>query len=149
MILCFSNFSHFCCKIDYYYNLASADGLGTGAPHASARGFLGENLSNNIAEYTGLFQCLRRAVRIGDTVVVFRVDSFPVARQMSQNNSWACRSQDLFPLRDACRQLTRALSDAHVSWSVQHIYREFNQVADSLANEAINDRILFHQTTQW
>jgi len=130
-------------------SVASADGLGTGAPHASSRGFLGDDLSNNIAEYTGLAQCLRRAVRIGDTVVVFQVDSLLVARQVSQNNYWACRSEDLLPLRDACRQLTRALSDARVSWSVQHIYREFNQVADSLANEAINDWILSHQTARW
>ena len=129
--------------------LPSADGFGAGAPHASARGYLGEAVSNNIAEYHGLLNCLRRAVRVGDAAAAFQVDSLLVARQMSPTDAWACRSEDLIPLRDSCRDLTRSLSEAHVRWSVQHIYREFNQSADSLANAAVDEKIPFFQTSEW
>ena len=39
---------------------------------------------------------------------------------------------------DECRALGEQLSDRGVEWSVRHLYREYNKVADALANEAFD-----------
>ena len=55
----------------------SADdrGFGAGVACATARGFLGNEYSNNQAEYFALFGCLSRALRLQDPNVIFEVDS--------------------------------------------------------------------------
>ena len=60
----------------------SADdrGLGAGVAFATARGFLGNDYSNNQAEYFALFQCLSRALRLQDPHVIFEVDSLLLAK---------------------------------------------------------------------
>ena len=39
---------------------------------------------------------------------------------------------------DECRALGEQLSDRGAEWSVRHVYREYNKVADALANEALD-----------
>ena len=118
---------------------ATADGRGFGAPLATARGFLGNDITNNFAEYAGLWQCMRRAARILDPIVKFEVDSMLLAKQMAQINTWACRSDNLMDLHIECVRLGNILSDRGVIWNVTHIYREFNQTADALSNQAIDE----------
>ncbi len=124
-------------------------GIGEGAPFATCFGYLGPGISNNVAEYVGLSECLRRASRSMGPVVIFQVDSLLVARQMAPQDAWACRSPDLVPLRDQCRQLTQALTEAGVSWEVRHIFREYNQTADALANRAVDDRVQTSRSSAW
>ena len=57
-----------------------APGLGVGVAFATARGFLGNDYSNNQAEYFALLQCLLRAVRLQDPHVSFAVDSLILAK---------------------------------------------------------------------
>ena len=55
---------------------------GLGAPLEKARRYLGRGVSNNIAEYSGLLECMKRAARKGDKEVVFELDSMLPARQI-------------------------------------------------------------------
>ena len=72
-------------------------------------------------------------------LVQFDVDSKLVAQQILAFGigKWACRSEALQPLYLRCIELGRALDDRSTIWNIRHIYREYNQVADSLANEAV------------
>ena len=114
---------------------------GEGAPAATVTGFLGRGVSNNISEYSGLRACLERAVR--DTAsnhpmhpVIFQGDSKLVMQQAA--GECACRSPSLGELFDACRGLLRTLRARGVEVRLQHIFREFNTVADGLSNEAVD-----------
>ena len=128
---------------------ATIEGDGAGPPEATAHAYMGVGISNNVAEYCGLLACLERAVRMLDPNVVFYVDSMLVARQMARYDTWACRCMDLVPLRNDCRHLGQALDNACIVWEVRHIFREYNQCADSLANEAVDDRTPLVQTPAW
>ena len=128
---------------------ATPEGYGSGPPSATAYGHLGDGVSNNIAEYVGLRECMRRATRVLDPHVVFQVDSGLVSHQMAGHGAWACRSPDLVPLRDSCRALGDRLTDAGVVWEVRHIYREYNQTADSLANRGVDDDTGFVSSALW
>ena len=119
---------------------AAPHGQGTGAPLAEARGFLGRNVSNNVAEYHGLLQCMRRAARADDRCVMFEVDSMLLAMQLARYRPWACRSENLLDLHRECVRLGERMAETGVAWNIRHVYREFNQVADSLANRAIDER---------
>ena len=70
----------------------SANGSAQGPAVASSRGFLGENVTNNVAEYEGLYQCMNRAARVRARNVIFQVDSMLVAQQLARHRPWACRS---------------------------------------------------------
>ena len=109
-----------------------------GAPFAYYRMGCGI-ATNNVAEYLGLRASMERAVRVGDPIVVFEVDSKMVADGMAQEGAAACKSKDLMPLHIECRGYGKRLTEMGIEWEVRHIYREFNQSADALANDAIDD----------
>ena len=81
---------------------ADARGLGAGLAFATARGFLGNDYSNNQAEYFALIQCLFRALRLQDPHVIFEVDSLIFAKQLARHLPWACRSENLIALHPQC-----------------------------------------------
>ena len=110
----------------------------SGEPHAWCRASIGR-ASNNVAEYEGLKEGMRRAARAGDPCVVFEVDSFVVAKHMAHRNAWACKTKALKEHYKTCRALGQELTEKGVKWEVRHIYREFNQTADGLANAALDD----------
>ena len=107
---------------------------------ATARGFLGNDYSNNQAEYFALLQCLSRALRLQDPYVIFEVDSLLLAKQLARHLPWACRSENLIALHQQCVHVCDSLPALHISWDIRHIFREFNQTADTLSNQAINKR---------
>ena len=122
--------------------------LGKGPPAEKAREYLGTGVSNNVAEYRGLQESMRRAARRPqDKVVVFEVDSMLLAKQM--RHIWACRNASISPLYDDCCELGDQLTEMGVHWSIRHIYREYNQAADSLSNEAIDEPERRWTTTGW
>ena len=86
------------------------EGRGIGPPVATSRGLLGSNVSNNVAEYTGLLECFRRAVRLDNLRIVFEVDSMLLARQLAPYDPWACRSASLLPLYASCAEIGAVLS---------------------------------------
>ena len=119
---------------------ADARGLGAGLAFAAARGFLENDYSNSQAEYVALLQCVFRALRLQDSHVIFEVDSLILAKQLARHLPWVCRSENLIALHQQCVHVCDSLSALHISWDIRHIYREFNQTADSLSNQAIDER---------
>lgn len=75
--------------------------------------------------------------------------SMLLARQMSVRQPWACRSACLIQLYSQCRDMGNTLDDNGISWQVRHIYREYNQTADALCNQAIDDRQTNGPSAQW
>ena len=110
----------------------------SGEPHAWFRASIGR-ASNNVAEYEGLKEGMRRATRAGDTSVIYEVYSYVVAKHMAHRNAWACKTKALQEHYKTCRALGKELTDKGVKWEVRHIYKEFNQTADGLANAALDD----------
>ena len=76
------------------------------------------------------------ATAAGDSEVIFEVDSMLLAKQIGR--VCACRSPDLVPYYSECLELGDAMEDAGITWTIRHIYREYNQAADTLSNEAID-----------
>ena len=70
----------------------------------------------------------------------FEVDSLILAKQLARHLSWACRSENLIALHQQCVHVCDSLSALHISWDIRHFYREFNQTADTLFNQAIDER---------
>ena len=128
---------------------ATEDGRGNGPPLAFARGLLGNDVSNNVAEYEGLRSCMRRALRIKDPMVVFEVDSMLLARHLAHHRPWACRSENLLQINIDCVRIGKDLSNSGVLWEIRHIYREFNQTADSLSNQAIDEQATNGPSAYW
>ena len=127
---------------------ATPDGHGAGAPAATARGYLGE-ASNNVAEYAGIRACLRRAARNPEPRIMFEVDSMLLARQLARHHPWACRAEGLLPYFVECASLCEYLSAIGVDWNIRHVYRELNQVADALSNQAIDERDTNGASSAW
>jgi len=125
---------------------------GYGVPEATIKGFLGDE-TNNVAEYVGLEAMMRNAVvraRPG-TLYMFEVDSKLLARQVQAFGlgKFACRSFSLWPWWERCVRHGNRLEQAQCNWRIRHIYREFNQTADQLANEGIDEGIAETKSPTW
>ena len=68
--------------------------------------------------------------------VVVQGDSAIVTKQV--NGRWSCRSPLLGDILTTCRDLVREITGMGVDLRLEHIYREFNTVADALSNEAVD-----------
>ena len=104
---------------------------------ARAAVFLGD-VSNNVAEYRGVILSLEYAVASPSPYLCFRVDSMLIAKQLS--GTWTCHSPALVDLYSRALELLSTLrsNDNVLDVLVEHIYREFNADADSLANLGID-----------
>ena len=103
-----------------------------GTPTTHAYGYIGSDGTNNIAEYRGLRAILRRILREAPVPSVIEVDSDLVCRQVLGTRS--CQNTELRPLYDECVLLYDAARARGSDLLLRHVYREFNVVADSLAN---------------
>ncbi len=88
--------------------------------------------TNNIAEYTALIEGLSLAAQRGVQKLNIFSDSELVVRQM--NGEYQVRSQELRKLHEKARRLW----DQFEQVTIQHIPREQNQRADTLANQALD-----------
>jgi ribonuclease HI len=93
--------------------------------------FLGK-ATNNVAEYSGLIEGLRRAQKLGATHVEVRSDSELMVRQMI--GQYRVKNQGLKPLFEQAH----ALAAQFESFAIEHVRRENNTAADDLANQAMN-----------
>ena len=94
--------------------------------------------TNNVAEYEGVLCSLKHFVDHPHEFVCFRVDSMLVAKQL--NGEWACRNEQLQPLYEQCLSIIETLRKRvpPIHLVIEHIYREYNSGADSLANQGID-----------
>ena len=106
-------------------------------PTAFAAGLCPDPCTNNIAEFFGLRECLRRALRNPGRVLIFELDSMLVVMMMS--GIWGCHRAHLRPLLAECYDMAEGLTALGCQWVLRHVYREYNKVADKLAGDCIQD----------
>lgn len=93
--------------------------------------FLGE-ATNNVAEYRGLIEALKRAATLGAEEIDVRSDSELLVRQM--NGQYRVKNAGLKPLfEQACE-----LAGRFERFVIAHVRREQNTDADGLVNRTLN-----------
>lgn len=96
------------------------------------RKFLGEGLTNNIAEYKALIMGINEAINMNIKILNVYIDSKLVCEQVRGN--YKINKPHLKTLCDNVRQLIKLFDKI----KIEYIPRAQNTVADRLANEAIN-----------
>ena len=91
-------------------------------------------MTNNMAEYSAMIMALKAARDMGIKDVRIHADSELMVKQL--NGVYRVKSHDLMPLFLEATHLLGAFDE----YKIAHIYREGNGLADSLANEAIDQR---------
>ena len=95
--------------------------------------FVGENETNNVAEYTGLLIGMQAAIRLGIRKLVIRGDSQLIIRQML--GEYKVKSPGLLALY----QQAKTMESNFESVTYQHVYRDQNARADALSNEGLSN----------
>ena len=93
--------------------------------------FVGENATNNRAEYAGLILGLQQAIELKISTLHVQGDSQLVINQMK--GLYQCNSQNLIPLYERAKELESNFEKIHY----EHILRHLNKRADHLSNIAI------------
>lgn len=88
--------------------------------------------TNNVAEYTGLIEGLKRAAALKAENVEVLSDSELLVRQM--NGQYRVKNAGLKPLFEEAK----SLAGQFAGFSIRHIRREQNTLADEMANRAMN-----------
>jgi len=94
--------------------------------------FVGNNSTNNAAEYTGLIIGLKEAILLGIKTLLVEGDSMLVIKQM--NGEYKVKSTNLIDLYNEANDLSKKFENI----CFKHIYRENNKRADELSNLAIS-----------
>ncbi|KAI9915391.1 hypothetical protein PsorP6_007160 [Peronosclerospora sorghi] len=105
----------------------------TGRVLATDTKYVGDNKTNNEAEYHGLVLALQLAHRYQAIHVHVHMDSQLIVRQMQDR--YRVRATNLWKLHQQCKKLSAALPFV----TFIHVDRDNNVAADRLANEAIQD----------
>jgi len=103
----------------------------SGRPVAELSEYLGHH-TNNYAEYQGLLAALRYAAENQIKALKVISDSELMVRQMK--GIYKVRHPELRKLYEQAQQLVRRLEH----FEIRHALREHNQIADRLANEAMD-----------
>lgn len=94
----------------------------------SASAYVGDRVTNNVAEYHGLILGLKEARDRGIKHVTVRGDSMLVVQQM--RGEYTVRSANLRPSYNEAK----ALAAQFDTISFHHVYRDQNKRADALSN---------------
>jgi ribonuclease HI/probable phosphoglycerate mutase len=105
-----------------------------GAVVATAKKYLGQ-CTNNVAEYRALIMGLEEALKIHCRRLRIFLDSELLVNQI--NGSYRVKNENLKGLMQEVRKLLSFLD----GYTVQHIGRSGNHLADGLANEAIEEAL--------
>ena len=93
--------------------------------------FIGES-TNNVAEYKAMILAAKKAISYNAKKVTFKTDSELLVRQL--NNTYRVKNPGLLPLYKELRTLLGKIS----KWHIQHVRREENTCADTLANKGVD-----------
>ena len=93
--------------------------------------YLGSNVTNNYAEYSGLVIGLQLALKENIMCLNVYGDSMLVINQM--NHVWKVKSPALFELYSEAQQLAKCFDKI----TFIHVKRHFNKRADELANDSL------------
>jgi ribonuclease HI len=89
--------------------------------------------TNNEAEYQALIMGLEEAVKRGYDAIDIFMDSELAVKQL--NGAYRVKSKNLFKYINAARELLSSFG----TYTLRHIDRSENKLADRLANEAIDE----------
>ena len=89
--------------------------------------------TNNVAEYEGLLMGLEALNRLGRKKIVVQSDSQLLVRQL--NGEYRVKDEKLKVLYQRAATLLRHFD----LYRILHVRREFNKIADRLANRGIDD----------
>lgn len=103
--------------------------------------YLGESVTNNVAEYMALVEGLGLALACGITSIDVYGDSELVCNQV--NGHWECKNAKLTPLLRNVKEL----QSRFMRFSIRSRGRQVVQDADRLANEAINEYVTAHNVS--
>ena len=106
----------------------------TGNIIASISGYIGK-ATNNIAEYTALLVCVKKATQLKCNKLVIHSDSELLAHQM--NGLYKIKNDGIKKIH---QQVMQILSKATFNVEIKHIGREYNHEADSLSNAGIDSK---------
>lgn len=104
-----------------------------GTPLVTLGRYIGK-ATNNVAEYRALITAMEEAKKLAATKVKIRGDSELVVRQMT--GVYRVKHPDLLPL---FRQAKELFDDFEAA-TIEHNYREKNELADKLGNLAMDRR---------
>ena len=104
----------------------------TGALIEELFSYLGST-TNNVAEYQGLLMGLKAALKWGVKKIHIQSDSELLVRQL--NGVYKVKNENLKVLYKKALDLLGQFD----AFGVTHVRREFNRVADRLANQAIDE----------
>lgn len=93
--------------------------------------FVGNNSTNNVAEYTGLIIGLEEAITLGIKTLLVEGDSMLVIKQMK--GEYKVKSSNLIDLYNKANELSKKFDNIYF----KHIYRVNNKRADELSNLAL------------
>jgi len=96
--------------------------------------FLGEKLTNNVAEYDGLLTGVTGVVRLNIQSIEIQGDSELIIKQLT--GLYQVKSNHLIPYYKRVKKLLSKISSIHF----KHIPRELNERADYLSNVAMDSR---------
>ena len=105
---------------------------GQGVLVAKLKKYIGR-MTNNVAEYYGLIAALDYAESHGIRALRVESDSELMVKQMQ--GQYKVKSEDLRPLYERAKKMTLGFE----SFRIDHVYREQNREADTLANEALDE----------
>ena len=106
---------------------------------SAVKHFLG-HCTNNVAEYRALIHGLDEALNRRCKQLRIHLDSELLVNQI--RGSYRVKNAGLLPLMQEVRGRLARLD----AWTVEHVYRDRNQLADALANEAIDEAQLGRRT---
>jgi ribonuclease HI len=89
--------------------------------------------TNNVAEYYGLIAALDYAQSNNVRALHIESDSELLVKQM--RGQYRVKSTDLQPLFERAKKMSQSFA----SFRINHVYREQNREADTLANEAMDE----------
>jgi ribonuclease HI len=90
-------------------------------------------MTNNVAEYYGLIAALDYAESHSVRAIRIESDSELLVKQM--RGQYKVKSEDLRPLFERALKMSKAFD----SFRIEHVYREQNREADTLANQALDE----------
>ena len=130
--------------------IINSDGAARGNPGPAAAGavlkdpqgnvvselseYLGDNLTNNQAEYRALIMAIAEAKRLGATKLQMFADSELMVKQIC--GEYRVKNEGIKPLFQEVMSLLRDVN----KYTIDYVPREKNKRADGLANLALDER---------
>ena len=88
---------------------------------------------SGVAEYQAVLRGLEASLNLGIKNLEVRVDNLMIAKQM--NGIYQVKNRELWPIHERIVKLSTQFEKL----KFVHIKREFNQIADRLVNQALDD----------